>query len=129
MALKPSTSRRRAGAATLVMQAAGCAAFILSGGSSAALMLLGVVLFGLGIGVAISVGPLIAQAEFSGADTARAIALATAVSQAAYAFAPAAFGLVRDWSGPGTAAVFLVAAALQIVAAAIYLLRPRAADA
>lgn len=127
--LRPDMSRRRAGALALVMQAAGCASFLAAGTTSAALMLLGVVLFGLGIGIAISIGPLIAQAEFSGPDTTRAIALATAVSQAAYAFAPAAFGLVRELSAAGEGLLYLVAGGIQLLAAAIYLQRPRMPDA
>lgn len=127
--LKPGTSRRAAGALTLLIQAGGCAAFIAAGGTSAPLMLAGVTLFGLGIGIAITIGPLIAQAEFAATDMARAIALATAISQAAYAFAPVVFGLVRAWSGPDAAAFFITAGALQLLAAAIYVSCARAPNA
>jgi hypothetical protein len=58
----------------------------------------------------------------------RAVALVTACSQAAYAFAPATFGAVRDLlpATPGAAegaapALFLAAAALQATAAAMLL--------
>jgi len=40
--------------------------------------------------------PLIAQVEFVRGDVARVVALIVAIAQGAYAFAPAAFGLVRD---------------------------------
>ncbi len=62
------------------------------------------------------------------------MALVTALGQAAYAFAPAAFGLARDLLPPpagapeGAApALFLAAAALQAAAAAVLLAgrRPR----
>jgi hypothetical protein len=106
------------------VQMLGCGAFVLAAGSNIVLLLLGVVLFGLGIGNATSLPPLIAQVEFAEADVARAVALVTAVAQATYAFAPAAFGLVRDLSA-GVAeqdapAVFIAAAALQVVAASAY---------
>jgi MFS-type transporter involved in bile tolerance (Atg22 family) len=65
---------------------------------------------------------LIAQAEFARADVGRVVALVTAVNQAAYAFAPAGFGLLRDATGDG-AAVFAAAAVLQAVAALILLRR------
>jgi uncharacterized protein YjiS (DUF1127 family) len=92
------------------------------------LLVLGVVLFGLGIGNATSLPPLIAQTEFRPADVARCISLITAASQASYAFAPAAFGALREALAPvaaradGVALVFAVAALLKALAAAVYLL-------
>ena len=56
---------------------------------------LGVLLFGSGIGNATSLPPLIAQTEFSREDALRVVPLITALSQAAYAFAPVLFGLLR----------------------------------
>ena len=56
--------------------------------------LLGVVLFGLGIGNATSLPPLIAQSEFSRLDCQRVVALVVAISQATFAFAPVTFALV-----------------------------------
>ncbi|MGI9437978.1 MAG: MFS transporter, partial [Geminicoccaceae bacterium] len=52
---------------------------------------------GIGIGNVTSLPPLIAQAEFSRTEVAGAIALATAIAQATYAFAAAVFGLLREW--------------------------------
>jgi MFS family permease len=118
--LPPTADRRRAGALNYLVQAGGCVAFILAGGGDMALLMLGVVLFGLGIGNTTSLPPLIAQAEFAGADVARVVALNTAIAQAAYAFAPAAFGVLRALDGSGLLA-FVVAAAIQLLAAGAYL--------
>ncbi|NJO37406.1 MAG: hypothetical protein HC871_07000 [Rhizobiales bacterium] len=98
----------------------------MAGGQSIPWLLLGVVLFGLGIGNVTSLPPLIAQAEFARIDVPRAIALATAIAQAAYAFAPAVFGFMREWAGNDNAGgdlpvFFLIAAMIQLTAAAIYL--------
>jgi hypothetical protein len=62
------------------------------------LLFLGVVLFGAGIGNATSLPPLIAQAQFPENRVPLVVALTVAVAQAAYAFAPAAFGLVREFA-------------------------------
>ena len=95
-----------------------------------ALLLLGVVLFGLGLGNATSLPPLIPQADFTPADTGRAVALVTACSQAAYAFAPFAFGALREAAPAaqeGAApALFLAAAGAQALAAIVLLLGRRA---
>ena len=77
------------------LQLAGSVAFIAAAGTSVPLLLLGVVLFGAGFGNATSLPPLIAQVEFVRDDVLRAVALIVAVGQGFYAFAPAAFGLVR----------------------------------
>ena len=96
------------------------------------LLLLGIVLFGLGLGNATSHPPLIAQQDFAPADAARVVALVTACSQAAYAFAPAVFGPVRELAavpgGEGAAPeLFLAAAAAQVTAAALLVLQRRVA--
>jgi len=128
--------RRVLAAATYCVQACGCGIFILAGGESLPLLWIGILLFGLGIGNVTSLPPLIAQAEYAKADVARAIALGTAIGQAGYAFAPAAFGLIRIWSNPADAAVnpdvpafFTIAAVLQILAACAYLLGRRVPEA
>lgn len=122
-------NRRYIAAGTYCIQACGCFVFVLAGGQSIPLLWAGVILFGFGIGNVTSLPPLIAQKEFATPDVPRAIALGTAIGQAAYAFAPAAFGLIRIWSSseaaatnPDVPAFFAVAAALQILAAVIYLL-------
>ncbi len=116
--MPPGADRRRAAAANLLLQACGSCALLASGGTSAPLLVLGTVLFGLGLGNATSLPPLIVQQDFAPNDTARAVALVTAVGQAAYTFAPAAFSLGRGGSGQ---ALFIGAAAIQLMAATLYL--------
>jgi MFS family permease len=117
--LMPAGADRRVVASlSLLVQMAGCAALAAAGGESATLLLAGVVLVGFGIGNATSLPPLIAQAEFSKEQAARAVPLIVAASQAAYAFAPAAFGLVR--SVAPDVAVFGLAALAQVAAVAAY---------
>ena len=59
------------------------------------LLLAGVALFGLGLGNATSLPALVVQQDFREEDVARVVALGVASGQAAYAFAPAAFGMLR----------------------------------
>ncbi|PTE19478.1 hypothetical protein C5F48_22725, partial [Cereibacter changlensis JA139] len=71
------------------------------------------------IGNATSLPPLIAQQEFSPPETARVVPLIVAIGQAGYAFAPAAFGLLRAGGGAGAAGptpLFVCAAAIQVAA-------------
>jgi Major Facilitator Superfamily len=112
--------RRLVACAGYLAQLLGSVMFYLAGGQSVPLLFAGVVLFGLGFGNATSLPPLIAQVEFSKNDITRAVALVIGMAQAAYAFAPATFGLIRAFSPklvdapPGAApCVFLVAALLQ----------------
>lgn len=126
--LPANADRRVVAAGTYFVQVLGCVVFILAQGQSVPLLLLGVVLFGAGIGNVTSLSPLIAQVEFAPVDVPRAIALATAISQATFAFAPAAFGFVREWAASGDASIganvpafFVVAAMVQMVAALAYL--------
>lgn len=124
--LPANADRRIVAAATYAVQACGCVVFILSGGENVPLVLLGVMLFGVGIGNVTSLPPLIAQAEFARVDVPRAIALCTAISQATFAFAPAAFGALREWTPTAVGSeslliFFTTAAAIQLIAAAAYL--------
>jgi hypothetical protein len=112
--MRPTTDRRIAAAGNYALQLAGSLVLLSAGGSDPTL-LLGIALFGLGLGNATSLPPMIAQSDFAPADTARIVALVTASSQAAYAFAPAAFGLLRE--GFGAEALFLAAALVQLAAA------------
>lgn len=57
-----------------------------------AILWIGVSLFGLGIGNATSLPPLIAHAEFPRQQVQRVVTLIVATAQACYAFAPAIFG-------------------------------------
>ena len=101
------------------MQVAGCA--LLAGSfESGWLVLPGVVLFGLGIGNATSLPPLIAQRETLPAALQQRVARMVAISQAGYAFAPAAFGWVLVL---GTHALLATAAAFQLGALACLSIR------
>jgi Major Facilitator Superfamily len=111
------------------VQIAGSFAFLLAAGTSVPLLLAGVVLFGLGIGNATSLPPLIAQVEFAKEDVQRVVSLIVATAQSTYAFAPAAFGLIREIApvfGEQAAAsapiVFLAAALIQALAIGAFLL-------
>ena len=86
--------RRLVACASYTVQIAGSVVFILAAGTSVPLLLLGVVLFGSGIGNATSLPPLIAQAEFLKDDVPRVVALTVAIAQGTYAFAPS-----RLWPG------------------------------
>jgi hypothetical protein len=120
--------RRLIACASYVVQIAGSLALIAAAGSNVALLLAGILLFGLGIGNATSLPPLIAQVEFVTEEVPRVVSLIVAVGQASYAFAPAAFGLIREFapaaggSDTGAAPLVFAAAALgQLLAIASFL--------
>jgi hypothetical protein len=131
--LPTGANRRHALAANFGLQLCGSLMLLLAGGESVPLLLLGVAVFGLGLGNATSLPPLIVQQDFAPVDTARVVALVTACSQACYAFAPAAFGALRDL-GPASATrstgtrLFMTAALIQLAAAGAVLLYPRRAS-
>ncbi len=124
--------RRLVACGSFAIQIAGSIAFLMAGGVNIPLLVVGIILFGVGIGNATSLPPLIAQAEFTAQDVGRIVALNVAISQGAYAFAPAAFGLIREFAPQtgvmaGTTAPYLfVAAALFQLAAVAALLAGRA---
>ena len=120
--------RRLVACASYAVQLAGSLAFIAAAGTSVPLLLLGVVLFGIGFGNATSLPPLIAQVEFVDGDVLRVVALIVAIAQGGYAFAPAAFGLIREFAPhaagmePGAAPwLFAAAALLQAFAIGAFL--------
>lgn len=126
--------RRLVACAGYAAQLLGSVMFYLAAGHTIPLLVAGVVLFGLGFGNATSLPPLIAQVEFVKDDVTRAVALIVGMAQAAYAFAPATFGLIRAFApdvvtaSPGHAPyVFAAAALLQGLAIAAFLAgrRPR----
>ena len=105
----------------------GSLVFVLAAGESVPLLLLGVILFGAGIGNTTSLPPLIAQVEFVKEDVSRVVPFIVAIGQAGYAFAPATFGLVRELApslgtGPAGAApcLFILAALIQASAIAAF---------
>jgi MFS family permease len=114
--------RRVAAAANFALQAVGV--LLLIAGGMAGVLLLGCILFGLGVGNLISLPPLIAQKEFERGDVGVVIALITAINQAVFALAPAIFGALRDLTGEYVVP-FAVAAIAQITAALIVLAVPR----
>jgi MFS family permease len=110
--------RRLVASICYALQAAGSVVFACAGGTNTPLLLLGVLLFGAGFGAATSMPPLIAQVEFVRDEVTRVVALIVGISQATYAFAPAAFGLVRELAprvmdaAPGAAPWLFATAAL-----------------
>ena len=115
--LPPGADRRMVAVANFGVQIAGSVALLFAGVESAPLLLLGCVLFGLGIGNLLSLPPLIAQAEWPAAEVGRVVAGVVAVNQTFYAFAPALFGGMREFAGDW--AVPVMAGALQIASAAV----------
>lgn len=113
-----SADRRLIASASYGVQIIGTLMLLTTGGENAAAMVLGVLLFGLGIGNATSLPPLIAQAEFDKADVSRVVPLIVALSQATYALAPALFGIARAISDP---AVFILAVVIQVLAVIAFL--------
>ena len=120
--------RRRIACASYFIQIVGSLAFLLAAGDNVPLLLLGVVLFGAGIGNATSLPPLIVQVEFAKDDVPRVVSLIISISQATYAFAPAAFGLIREFApqlgAPSVGAapwVFIAAALIQALAIVAFL--------
>jgi hypothetical protein len=120
--LMPAGSDRRLIAcASLVAQIAGSIILMLAGGSEVVLLIMGVLLFGAGIGNTTSLPPLIAQVEFTRADIQRVVPLIVAIGQGTYAFAPAAFGALRALSPAAATWVFAAAAIVQLLAIAAFL--------
>jgi hypothetical protein len=112
--------RRLVACASYGVQIAGVAVMAWSAGDAAA-ALVGVALFGFGIGNATSLPPLIAQAEFAPADVPRVVAAIVACGQATYAFAPVSFGVLRALCGDAGGAVLLATALVQALAIAAFL--------
>ncbi|MBP2301808.1 MFS transporter [Azospirillum picis] len=124
--MPPSADRRLVACASYGTQLLGTAALTVAGMAmdGMAMLAAGIFLFGLGIGNATSLPPLIAQAEFAPADVVRVVPLIVAAGQAAYAFAPAAFGLLRTAAPGGVetgAPLFLAAGLVQAAAIACFL--------
>ena len=131
--LMPAGADRRVAAAlSYALQIGGIVTLLAAGLANPVFIILGVLLFGFGIGNTTSLPPLIAQAEFAKDDTGRVVALIVAMGQGAYAFAPAIFGLLRSFSDHGAhelgsqaTTVFLAAVVVKVAAIAAILLGRR----
>lgn len=113
-----SADRRLIASASYGVQIIGSLILLATGGDNAAAMVVGILLFGLGIGNATSLPPLIAQVEFDKVDVSRVVPLIVALSQATYALAPALFGIARTVCDP---AVFILAVAIQFLAVTAFI--------
>jgi hypothetical protein len=127
-----NADRRFVASLSYAVQIIACLVFITAAGSNVPLLILGVILFGSGIGNATSLPPLIAQVEFVKDDVARVVPLIVAIAQATFAFAPVVFGLIREFApqigttSPGAApAMFVAAALIQALAIAAFLIGRR----
>jgi len=117
--LKPGLDRRYFASLSYGIQIAGSIIFIVSGGESIPFLVIGVALFGWGIGNATSLPPLIGQQDFGAADQQRVVALIVAFAQTAFALAPAVFGLIRSSAAAPEAfpaLVFVLAMVCQVLA-------------
>ncbi|TSH93130.1 MFS transporter [Verticiella sediminum] len=120
--------RRAVAAASYAWQALGGLGLILGWlQGSTVLLVAGVLLFGAGIGNATSLPPLIAQTDFPAAQVGVVVARIVALSQAAYAFAPLAFGTALGMAPHGSPLVLFAGAAVLQVVAALALLGVRRA--
>ncbi|WP_238876769.1 MFS transporter [Achromobacter xylosoxidans] len=118
--MPPSADRRKVACVSYGAQILGSLVLMLAADHAWAVWA-GVLLFGAGIGNATSLPPLIAQSEFGREDALRVVPLIVAVSQGAYAFAPAVFGVLRAMAGQDGQSMFAflaVAACLQAAAIA-----------
>jgi cyanate permease len=87
-------------------------------------LLLACAVYGFSVGNLITFPSLIIQREFDAASFGMLVGLSTAITQFTYAFGPGLLGLVRDLTGSYTASL-LLCVALNLIAAAIVLWRPR----
>jgi len=118
-----NTNRRYAASASYAIQALGTLLLWMAGLDQPVFIVLGVALFGLGIGNATSLPPLIAQTDFARVDVPRVVARCVAFSQALYAFAPVVLSvlLVNDGhgvraTGIGTHTYFVAVFLIQCLA-------------
>lgn len=121
-------NRRVVASVSYAVQIAGSLLLASAAEHQTALILLGVVLFGVGIGNATSLPPLVAQVEFVKEDVPRVVALIVAMSQGLWALAPATFALLLVTGngnpahlGAGTGFYFGATVLLQLAAIACML--------
>jgi MFS family permease len=122
-ALSERINQRVASALSLAAQAAALA--IMTQSQDTATLLATCAVYGFSVGNIITFPSLIVQREFPVASFGMIIGLSTGISQFTYAFGPGLLGVVRDATGSYGAALGLCVA-LNLISAAIVLLRPRA---
>lgn len=113
-----SHDRRYAACVNFLVQSFGVG--LLCIGTGIPILLVGCVLFGLGVGNVAALPALIAQKEFRAADVGTVVALVIAINQAVFALAPAILGSLRDISSNYTLS-FGIVAAIQVAAALVVL--------
>ena len=125
-ALADRMDRRRIAGLNFLVQMVGIALLALPWAPA---LYAGCVLFGLGVGNAITLPGLLVEREFPRELFASLVSLLTATNQLAFAFAPALLGALRDWTGDYRAALVLCAGAELAAAAVVMLGRPRRGSA
>ena len=115
--------RRLTTAANLALQAVSMV--VLLSTSSVAGLYIGCILFGFGVGNLITLPGLIIQVEFARRDFARAVSLNVAITQLVAAVGPSILGTLRELSGDYRTSL-IACLALQVVAAVLVMVRPRA---
>jgi hypothetical protein len=86
------------GCVNYAVQIVGSLALLFAAGDNVPFLLLGVVLFGAGIGNTTSLPPMIAPGRISERGRVRVVPLIVAVGQGTYAFARAVFGFIREFA-------------------------------
>ncbi|MBK9080274.1 MAG: hypothetical protein IPL91_14815 [Hyphomicrobium sp.] len=114
-----NNDRRYAACANFLVQSIGVTLLCVS--DAVPVLIIGCVLFGLGVGNVAAIPALIAQREFRAADVGTVVALVVAINQAVFALAPAILGAVRDLA-TNYSASFAIAAAIQVAAAGVVLI-------
>jgi MFS family permease len=114
--------QRLASALSLGTQAA--ALVVMTQTEDAGILLAACAVYGFSVGNLITFPALIIQREFDPASFGMLVGLSTAITQLVYSFGPGLLGLVRDATSDYTAPV-LLCAALNLIAAAIVVRRPR----
>lgn len=117
-------NQRLAAALSFLSQAVALAVLIHS--RNEVLLIAACALFGFSVGNLITLPSLIVQREFASSAFGVLISLSTAINQVTYAFGPGVIGLLRDLSGSYTLP-FSGCIALEVIAAALIMLRGRAA--
>ena len=114
--------QRKAAAVSAVSQA--LALIVMINTRNEAALFTASAVFGFSVGNMITLPSIIVQREFSAVAFGVLVSLVTAICQFTYAFGPGMIGLLRDAFGSYTVP-FYACAALQLIAAAIVLVRAK----